>query len=307
MFAAYRLGATLYMPVIHPKVPDIVSGLAPAPASSIVLCLEDALHESDVEEGIRTLTELLKSRPGKVGSRPQVFIRPRSYDMACRLRAIEGITQIDGFVFPKARTETAPDWISLLSGTTLKLMPTLETPEFFDPARLIQFRDLLLSAGPDRIAAVRIGGNDLLGAMALRRVRGMTAYEGPLGWFLSMAASILIPAGIPVSAPVFDIIEDTETLRREVERDVEMGFVSKTAIHPAQVSIIEGAFSVSEQDRRAARAILDRDAGAVFQIGGVMCEPATHAAWARRIMARADRFGCQSFKRTDYDRETGTG
>ncbi|MCL1479246.1 MAG: HpcH/HpaI aldolase/citrate lyase family protein [Marinobacter sp.] len=92
----------------------------------------------------------------------------------------------------------------------------------------------------------------------------MTAYEGPLGWFLSMAASILIPAGIPVSAPVFDIIEDTETLRREVERDVQMGFVSKTAIHPAQVPIIEGAFSVSEEDLRAARAILDRDASAVF-------------------------------------------
>lgn len=307
MFAAYKLGATLYMPAIHPKVPDIVSGLAPSPASSIVLCLEDALREEDIEKGIRTLTELLKTRLGNIDSRPQVFIRPRSYDMACRLRAIDGITQIDGFVLPKARPETAPDWISLLSGTTLKLMPTLETPEFFDPARLIQFRDLLLSAGPDRIAAVRIGGNDLLGSMALRRVRGMTAYEGPLGWFLSMAASILIPAGIPVSAPVFDIIEDTETLRREVERDVQMGFVSKTAIHPAQVPIIEGALSVSEEDLRAARAILDRDASAVFQIGGVMCEPATHAAWARRTLARAERFGCHSYGQARYKRETGTG
>lgn len=307
MFAAYSLGATLYMPVIHPKVPDIVSGLSPSPASSIVLCLEDALHEADVEQGIRTLTELLKSRPGDKGSRPQVFIRPRSYDMACRLRAIDGITQMDGFVLPKARTETAPDWISLLSGTTLKLMPTIETPEFFDPARLIQFRDLLLSAGPDRIAAVRIGGNDLLGAMALRRVRGMTAYEGPLGWFLSMAASILIPAGIPVSAPVFDIIEDLDTLRREVARDVEMGFVSKTAIHPAQVPIIEGALGVSETDLRAARAILERNAGAVFQIGGVMCEPATHAAWARRTLARAEHFGCRSFEQVIGTRETGTG
>jgi citrate lyase beta subunit len=143
--------------------------------------------------------------------------------------------------------------------------------------------------------------------MALRRVRGMTAYEGPLGWFLSMAASILIPAGIPVSAPVFDIIEDIETLRREVERDVQMGFVSKTAIHPAQVPIIEDALSVSAEDLRAARAILDRDASAVFQIGGVMCEPATHAAWARRILARAERFGCQSFGLPSDSREIGAG
>jgi citrate lyase beta subunit len=127
--------------------------------------------------------------------------------------------------------------------------------------------------------------------MALRRVRGVISYEGPLGWFLSMAAGLLIPSGIPVAAPVFDIIEDLETLRREVERDVQMGFVSKTAIHPAQVPVIEGALAVSPEELVAAKAILARDPRAVFQIGGVMCEPATHTAWAHRVLARASRFG----------------
>ncbi len=291
MFAAYGLGATLYMPVIHPKVPDIMSGRAPAPASSIVLCLEDALHETDVERGVRTLTELLAGRELELDARPHVFVRPRSYDMACRLRAIRGIDRVDGFVIPKARPETIPDWTSLLNGTRLRLMPTLETPDLFEPSRLIQLRDLLLGAGLDRIAAVRLGGNDLLGAMALRRVRGVTAYEGPLGWFLSMATGLLTSSGLPVAAPVFDIIGDLETLRREVERDVQMGFVSKTAIHPVQVPVIEGAFAVPPEELAAAEAILDRDARAVFQVGGVMCEPATHASWARRTLARADRFG----------------
>lgn len=291
MFAAYGLGATLYMPVIHPKVPDIVSARVAAPASSIVLCLEDALREEDVERGVRTLTRLLTNRVRDQETRPRLFIRPRSYDMACRLRAIHGIDKIDGFVIPKARPETLPDWISLLNGTRLCLMPTMETPDLFDPTRLAQFRDLLLTAGPERIAAVRIGGNDLLGAMALRRVRGVTAYEGPLAWFLSMAAGLLIPSGVPVAAPVFDIIEDFETLRREVDRDVHMGFVSKTAIHPVQVPVIEGALAVTAEDVAAAEAIIDSNARAVFQVGGVMCEPATHAAWARRTLARASRFG----------------
>jgi citrate lyase beta subunit len=291
MFSAYELGATLYMPVIHPKVPDILSGCAPAPASSIVLCLEDALHEADVERGVKTLTTLLSDRASGLLARPRVFIRPRSYDMACRLRAIRGIDRIDGFVIPKARPETIPDWASLLNGTRLRLMPTLETPDLFEPARLTLTRDVLIGAGPDRIAAVRLGGNDLLGAMALRRVRGVTAYEGPLAWFLSMAAGVLTSSGLPVAAPVFDIIEDLETLRREVERDVQMGFVSKTAIHPVQVSVIESALAVSEEEIVAAAAILEHDDRAVFQIGGVMCEPATHAGWARRVRARADRFG----------------
>lgn len=289
--AAYEIGATLYMPVLHQRVREIVLGVAAPPASSIVLCLEDALHESDVERGVTTLMGLLAAAPARPAARPRLFIRPRSFDMAARLRSVHGIGRIDGFVAPKIRVETLPDWISLLSGSDLRLMPTIETGEFFDPARLVAFRDLILGSGPDRIAAVRLGGNDLLGTMGLRRQRGVTAYEGPLGWFLSMAGSILTSAGVPVAAPVFDIIDDLETLKREVERDVAMGFISKTAIHPAQVPIIEGAMRVSGEEEEAARAILNQEARAVFQIGGVMCEPATHAGWARRVLARAEIFG----------------
>ncbi|MCA9775036.1 MAG: HpcH/HpaI aldolase/citrate lyase family protein, partial [Myxococcales bacterium] len=231
--AAYEIGATLYMPVLHQRVREIVLGAAAPPASSIVLCLEDALHESDVERGVTTLMGLLAAAPARPAARPRLFIRPRSFDMAARLRSVPGIGRIDGFVAPKIRVETLPDWISLLSGSDLRLMPTIETGEFFDPARLVAVRDLILGSGPDRIAAVRLGGNDLLGTMGLRRQRGVTAYEGPLGWFLSMAGSILTSAGVPVAAPVFDIIDDLETLRREVERDVAMGFISKTEIHAA--------------------------------------------------------------------------
>ncbi len=289
--AAYEIGATLYMPVLHPKVREIIQGVAAPPASSIVLCLEDALHESDVERGVTTLTGLLAAAPPRPCVRPRLFIRPRSFDMAARLRSVPGICRIDGFVAPKVRVETLPDWISLLSGSELRLMPTIETAEFFDPARLVAVRDLILSGGLDRIAAVRLGGNDLLGTMGLRRQRGVTSYEGPLGWFLSMAASVLTSAGVPVAAPVFDIIDDLDTLKREVERDVAMGFVSKTAIHPAQVPVIEGAMRVSGAEQEAASAILNQEARAVFQIGGVMCEPATHAGWARRVLARAEIFG----------------
>lgn len=290
--SSYEIGATLYMPVLHPKVREIVLGHAPSPASSIVLCLEDALHESDVERGVAALVSLLGTAPERApGRSPRLFVRPRSYDMATRLRAVRGINRIDGFVAPKIRVETLPDWISLLSGSDLRLMPTIETAEFFDPSRLVAIRDLINGSGGRQIAAVRLGGNDLLGTMGLRRQRGITSYEGPLGWFLSMAASILISSGVPVAAPVFDVFDDLDTLRREVERDVSMGFISKTAIHPSQVPIIEAAMGVSPEEEVAAKAILQDEARAVFQIGGVMCEPATHAGWARRVQARSAVFG----------------
>jgi citrate lyase beta subunit len=98
---------------------------------------------------------------------------------------------------------------------------------------------------------------------------------------------MFISSGYPVAAPVFDIIDDLDTLKREVERDIASGFISKTAIHPAQVAIIEDAMRPSEEEVSQATAILDKDAKAVFQIGGVMCEPSTHHNWALRILTRA--------------------
>lgn len=285
----YRLGATLYMPIVHPKVTEYLSGDSVFPAPSVVLCLEDALAEDDVSKGLDILRGVLSGPAFSTSS--QLFVRPRSLGMALELAAWEGIGRIDGFVAPKVVPETAEAWLDLATRADLRLMPTLESVVFFDPARIIALRDIFDGFDPTRIAALRLGGNDLLGAMALRREAGVTSWEGPLAWVLSMASSILISAGYPVSAPVYDVIEDTETLAREVARDVAAGFISKTAIHPVQVPIIASAFAVSREEVDQAQAILDDEAAAVFQIGGVMCEPSTHRGWAERILARQQVFG----------------
>lgn len=290
-FSSYALGATLYMPIIHPRVPDYLRGAADFPASSVVLCLEDALAENDVARGIATLKNLLRHSP--VASQARIFVRPRSLDMALALAELPGIEKIDGFVAPKILPETAAAWMGLARAADLRLMPTVESAQFFDPGRITALREVLDDHDKHRIAAIRLGGNDLLAAMALRRHSGITSWEGPLAWVLSMASSMLISAGYPVAAPVFDIITDLDTLKREVRQDVAAGFVSKTAIHPAQVPHILDAFRVSDAEVAQARAILDGAAQAVFQIGGVMCEPSTHRAWAQRIMARREFCGVQ--------------
>lgn len=288
-FEASYLGATLYMPVIHPRVPAFFAGETPFPAPSVVLCLEDALGESDVARGVAALRAMLAGRAGAHGAR--LYVRPRSLDMAWRLADLPGIGQVEGFVAPKIGVDAVAPWMALAGEADLRIMPTVEDTEFFDPARVVALRDALAAHDAGRIAAIRLGGNDLLGALALRREAGVTAWEGPLAWVLSMASSILTASGYPVAAPVYDVIEDLGTLRRELVRDVAAGFVSKTAIHPVQVPVIQEAFRVSADDLRQARAILDADARAVFRIGGVMCEPSTHRPWARRILARAAAFG----------------
>ncbi|MBC6437354.1 MAG: HpcH/HpaI aldolase/citrate lyase family protein [Rhodobacteraceae bacterium] len=288
-FRGYALGATLYMPVIHPKMEDFLFGRMSAPASSIVLCLEDALHDYDVRRGVDQVRTLCQAGPFSCAA--QVYIRPRSLDMARTLAGFRNIRKFDGFVAPKVMPDTAAAWLDITRGAGLFLMPTLESAIYFDPSQVAAVRDALARHDCGRISAIRLGGNDLLGALGLRRQRGVTSWEGPLGWVLSMMSSMFISAGYPVAAPVFDIIDDADTLKREAERDAASGFVSKTAIHPEQVRIIEDAFRVSSEDLRQASAILDSDAKAVFRTGGTMCEPSTHRAWATRTVARAEAFG----------------
>ncbi len=290
-FSSYALGATLYMPIVHQRVPAYLRGELEFPSTSVVLCLEDALAEGDVARGISTLKNLLRTCP--INSKTRVFVRPRSLEMGMQLAEFYGIDKIEGFVAPKIVPETAAAWMDLAEAADLQLMPTVESSEFFDPGRITALREALDSYDKRRISAIRLGGNDLLAAMALRRQPGITSWEGPLAWILAMASSMLISTGYPVAAPVFDIIQDIDTLKREAAQDVAAGFISKTAIHPAQVSHILDAFRVPEAEVFQARAILDDGAGAVFQIGGIMCEPSTHRAWAQRVLTRYEVFGLQ--------------
>lgn len=294
----YSLGATLYMPVLHPKVPDILYGRTDVAAASVVLCLEDALADADVPAGLRHVQRLLDDLPEQLAVR--TFLRPRSLSMAQALCERAAGTAIDGIVAPKVTPDNLPAWLAVAGEAGLSVMPTLESARYFEPAQISAVRDVLNDSvdQPGRIAAIRIGGNDLLAALGLRRTRGLTAWEGPLAGVLATASSLLMAAGYSVAAPVYDVIDDLDTLRREAERDVAAGFVSKTVIHPIQGPVIAAAFQVDADELAQAQAIIERATCAVFRHGGVMCEPATHRAWAERTLARANYFGVRGLKPT---------
>ncbi|MEY8800257.1 HpcH/HpaI aldolase/citrate lyase family protein [Leisingera sp. XS_AS12] len=290
---AVGLGATLYMPATNPHAKRVFAGEDLNGAGSVVICLEDALHENDVERGLNGLRSHLKTR-SENGARHQktmVFVRPRNLGMAHLISEMEGFSTVSGMIVPKMTLKSGPGWFELARDHETLIMPTLETAEYFDPGYVSSVADMFASEGLDRVMAVRLGGNDLLNCLGLRRTPGMTSYEGPLSYVLSMMGSQMMARGLPVAAPVFDIIHDTKTLIREVEQDVLRGFIGKTAIHPSQIGIIHEMLKVSREDLHMAKAILDDASAAVFQIHGVMCEPATHSLWARRILSRAKTWG----------------
>lgn len=293
MMSAMTLGATLYMPCTrHDLFERLFGPTAVAGLRSAVLCLEDAVLDRDVPAAMAHLAALLRriaQREAAPGD-PIVFIRPRHGTMLEHILHLPGIERIQGFVLPKAHADNMPAYLSLPYAAGHRLMPTLETRETLDPYELRRLRDQLLAV-QDRVLALRIGGNDLLQTMGLRRVEGRTAYDGPLGAVIGMLVSSFAPWGFALSAPVFERFGDTALLREEVQRDVEHGLFTKSAIHPDQVAVIQAALAVPSHQWREAQAILAADSAAVFAHHGVMCEPSTHRGWAERILARADAFG----------------
>ena len=289
MLDAISLGATLYLPATRPDLAAILSGARFPQLRSAVVCLEDSIRPEEVPGALTNVTRLLEEATEAAG-RPRLFIRPRDPAMLSRLLALPGIERVDGFVIPKATPDSLPPYLSELQCDRHMLMPTLETPEAFDAVEMRRLREQLLAIR-GKVLAIRIGGNDLLQTIGARRSAVRTLYDGPLGSAVAALVAAFAPFGFSLSSPVFEHFGCRSVLREEVERDIEHGLLTKTAIHPAQVSAIQELYAVRADEMAEARAILAGDSPAVFAVGASMCEPATHRRWAEATLRRAECFG----------------
>jgi len=287
MHDVYRLGASLYVPAIHPKLKDALRGAIFGGVRSLIACTEDSIAEADVDRALGNLSRLLPHLPQR-DQGPLRFIRPRNAVVLAELLRMDGIERVHGFVIPKADVDTLSPYESALGRHDYWLMPTLETSAVFDPLALRELRQRLTAAAIKRhILALRIGGNDLLKMLGLRRLRGVSIYQTPLGLLIPQLVLAFRAFGIHLTAPVFDFIDDPQTLADEVRQDVQMGLIGKTAIHPDQIPVIEEGLAVSEHELELARQILAPRREAVFRLHGAMIEKAVHQEWAYAILARA--------------------
>ena len=286
----WSLGAPLYMPAHRSDLAAIANGEKLDFLRSMIFCTEDAVSLDDMALSLKHLAACLPDfAPSNSRHR---FIRPRNPKVLAKLLDLPGIERIDGFVLPKFTEQTAEAYFSLLRGTRFTVMPTLETREVFDIHAMQRLRERLLQ--PDifpRILMLRIGGNDLLNLLGLRRPRGLTLYDTPLGLAVAQLVTVFKPYQFALSAPVFDYLNDTETLQREISLDLAHGLIGKTAIHPKQVPTIEACYSVEPDDYDMALNIVSANAPAVFKMHEAMCEVATHGQWAATVLTRQHCYG----------------
>lgn len=283
-----RFGATLYVPANHLTLGQVRSGSVNG-LGSMVICLEDAIRDDQVEDAIDKLRTHLKAHV-PANTQPLAYVRPRTPQMLDLVLRMDGVEHIRGFVLPKATADTLPDWMTSLRGEGYSVMPTIETVHAFDIREVARLRDQALTIGI-QVDMMRIGGNDILATIGARRSARRTLYEGPLGPVVTGIVGVFAGTGIALSSPVLEHYADANLLIEEIDMDMEHGIFNKTAIHPRQVPIINNALRPTLHEVVEAKAILATDAKAVFGMEGSMCEPKTHAAWASMVLSRSMTLG----------------
>ena len=116
-------------------------------------------------------------------------------------------------------------------------------------------------------------------------------YDSPIGTLAYQMLGCFVPHGFYLTAPVFEYLDQPTLFMQELNRDVSLGMVGKTVIHPSQIALVQQAYCVPLSTLDEAQAILHSEAKAVFKYNNTMLEPATHRAWATEIVNRAEAFG----------------
>ena len=193
---------------------------------------------------------------------------------------------VHGIVLPKA--ESGADVTELAHRTGNIPIHAIVTETAASLFGLLSYRD-----PKSPLAAMSWGAEDLsaaLGASSKYDAGGSLSFTYKLARSLCLAGAVA--AGAQPVDGVFADFKDEDGLRAEAEAARREGFTGKLAIHPAQVPIINFAFTPSSDEIRHAEEIVAAfeahpDAG-VLSVGGRMVDR-PHLVQARRVLERSSQ------------------
>ena len=252
-------------------------------ADAIIFDLEDSVAPSMKPIARDVLRNLLKRSGG-----PQWWVRinPIGSEFIKEDLELIGIADIHGIVLPKA--ESGDDVRQLAHRTGSIPIHAIVTETAASLFGLLSYRD---PSSP--LAAMSWGAEDLSAALG-----ASSKYDagGELSFTYKLARSLCLVGAVAANAQpvdgVFADFKDEAGLRAEAEAARREGFTGKLAIHPAQVAIINAAFTPSADDVRHAEEIVAafeaHPQAGTLSVGGRMVDR-PHLMQARRVLERAAR------------------
>ena len=234
-----------------------------------------------------------------IDGRDDVWLRINPVDSGEALADLQAVMPAapSGIMLPKARSaddatrlatklDELEDRCGIAAGHTRILPICTERP------RALFALESYVGATP-RLAGLTWGAEDLSAALGARGARDedgrwLPPYELARSLCLFAAAA----AEVPAIDTVYTDFRDAEGLAAYAARAARDGFTGMLAIHPAQVAVINDAFSPSDEEvSRAERIVaLFRDnpgAGALALDGEMVDKP--HLVQAKRVIALANK------------------
>jgi citrate lyase subunit beta/citryl-CoA lyase len=265
---------------------------AASDADIVLLDLEDAVTEDAKPKARAMISAFLEAQPPPARRRLWVRVNPLDgphalADLAAVIPARPG-----GIMLPKSRgradVETLDHYLSALEvaagtdqGETKVIALATETAE--SVFTVGSYR------GAPRLAAMSWGAEDLADAVGASENRNP---DGGYGFTYELARSLCLlgaaAAGVAAIDTIHGDFRDPDGLRRRAEQVRRAGFRGMLAIHPAQIEVINAAFTPTPEELAEAQAIVDLFAanpgvGAIARNGAMLDRP--HLARAQALLA----------------------
>jgi citrate lyase subunit beta/citryl-CoA lyase len=264
-------------------------------ADIVILDLEDAVAEAEKPKA-RSMVAAFLAANAKHRARLWVRINPIQGPHALADLAAVMPAAPAGIMFPKPRGRADAQLLDhyltafeaaagIPIGVTKVMLLVTEMPE--------SMLAIGSYAGVPRVVAMSWGGEDLATAL------GATDNRGDYGGYdftYELARSLCLvgaaAAGVPAIETIHGDFRDEAGLRKRAAHMRRAGYRGMLAIHPAQVDVINEAFSPSAEELAAAQEIVDLfaanpGAGTIGHKGAMLDRP--HLARAQAVLALAAR------------------
>lgn len=264
-------------------------------ADVVIFDLEDAVAEENKPQARLMICDFLKRQES---GHERLWVRVNPMDGPHTLADLAAIMsgRPGGIMLPKvygrADVERLDNYLSALEvangiepGATKVIVLVTETA-----AAMFTTGDY---AGAPRVIALTWGAEDLADSIGASENRNP---DGSYSFTYELARSLcLLGAATAGVAPIETIqgdFRDLEGLRKRAEKVRRDGYRGMLAIHPAQVDVINEAFTPTEEELAAAQEIVDLfaanpGAGTIGYKGAMLDRP--HLARARALLAQAGR------------------
>jgi citrate lyase subunit beta / citryl-CoA lyase len=141
-----------------------------------------------------------------------------------------------------------------------------------------------------RLAAITWGAEDLAACLGGNNRRADGSYDGVYRLARSLCLLAASAAGVAAIDTIYTDFRDEAGLAEECAAAKRSGFTGKMAIHPAQVAVINGTFTATEEEIVWARRVValfaeHPDAGTMALDGKMVDRP--HLTLARRLLGSA--------------------